>query len=152
MAIGSAALVAALSSHAQTTGLFDQVNTHEVKNAPGNGVYVEIWVSSISPLLSSGLASTSLRIEFNVRIRINMVQEPQDDIDTNLMNATDVLMDAYSGDFDLGVSNVRCVDLLGQSGSPLQAASAYLEHDKKIYRVMDITLPILLNDVWTQVT
>jgi hypothetical protein len=59
-------------------------------------------------------------------------------------------MAAYSGDFELG-GNVRNVDLLGQASEGLTAQAGYLEQDGKLYRVMTINLPLIVNDVWNQV-
>lgn len=150
MSLNTTAILSAIESHALALGLFESVNTHEPKNAPGNGLRVAIWCDRIEPALSSGLQQTSARVVFNVRIYSNMLQEPQDAIDPNIATAVDGLMAAYSGDFDLG-GNVRNVDLLGMAGPPLQAQAGYLEQDGKMFRVMTITLPLIVNDVWSQV-
>jgi hypothetical protein len=150
MSLNTAATLDAIASHAMATGRFDRVNTHEPKNAPGNGLSVAIWVDSITPT-QSGLAATTARVVYNVRVYTSMLSEPQDAIDPNLIEAADVLLEAYSGDFSLG-GNVRNVDLLGASGPPLSAQAGYLSQDNKVYRVMTITLPLILNDAWTQVT
>ncbi len=142
------ALYDAVVSHALALGQFEQVNTHEPKNAPGNGLQCAVWVQEIGPT-SSGLASTSARVEFSVRIYSNMLQEPQDLIDPHIFLAVDALLTAYSGDFSLG-GTVRTVDLAGMSGNPLRAVAGYLDIDQKMYRIMTITLPVLLNEAWTQ--
>src|SRR5258707_10301780 len=59
-----------VTSHAASLGLFDsQVDTHEPKNAPGNGLWCAIWVQGIGPIPSSGLASVSGRGELRARLR-----------------------------------------------------------------------------------
>ena len=58
-------------------------------------------------------------------------------------------MTASSGDLDLG-EEVRCVDLLGQTGRALSAQAGYLEQDSKLFRVVVITLPLIVNDLWDQ--
>ncbi len=142
------ALYDAVVSHALTLGQFEQVNTHEPKNAPGNGLDCAVWVQEIGPT-SSGLAATSARVEFSVRIYSNMIQEPQDLIDPNIFKAVDALLTAYSGDFTLG-GTVRAVDLSGMGGNPLKAVAGYLGVDNKLFRIMTVTLPVLINDAWTQ--
>jgi len=148
MSLNTLNILNALQSHAQATGLFDRVNTHEPKNAPGNGLTVAIWVDTIIPY-SSGLDSTSVTTTFTARIFLGMLTEPQDSIDPSIVDAADVLITAYSGDFELG-SQARCIDLLGESGTALFAKSGYLTIDNKMYRVMDITIPVIINNVWTQ--
>lgn len=142
----------AVESHAMALGVFERVNTHEPKNAPGSGMSAFIWVNDIRPAQGgSGLNATSVLLTLNVRVQDSMLQEPQDFIDPQMLTAVDALMAAYSGDFDLGVDEVRNVDLLGTYGTGgLSARAGYLEHDKKMFRVMVVNLPIVLNDVWAQ--
>lgn len=137
-------------THALTSGYFERVNSHEPKNAPGNGISAAIWARSLVPAKSSGLAATSGLLVFSIRITGNMLAEPQDDIDANLLDATSGLMNLYSGDFELG-GNVRSVDLLGMAGVPMSMEAGYLNQDGKMLRAMVITLPLIINDVWSQV-
>lgn len=140
-----------LVSHALTLGIFERVNQHEPKNAPGNGLTAAVWVDDIGPARGqSGLSSTTARVVCVVRLYTSMLQEPQDAIDPNLVDAVDALMAAYSGDFELG-GNVRCIDLLGGlGGTPLAARAGHITVDQKAYRVMTITVPLIINDAWNQ--
>lgn len=147
--LDTASLFSKVESHALSLGLFERVNTSEPKNAPGHGLTAAIWVQVIEPVQSSGLAATSGRVEFNLRIYTNMLSEPQDAIDPNMTAAVDTLMDAYSGDFDLGAT-VRNIDLLGAHGTALRAQAGYINQDGKLYRVMTVTLPVIINDIWNQ--
>jgi len=148
--IDIAALLAAATSHAQSLGVFDRVNGHEPKVAPGNGLTAAVWVQTVAPIRSSGLNSTSICMVFNVRIYTSMLQEPQDSIDPAMVGALDLLMAAYSGDFTLG-GLIRSVDLLGANGVSLAAQAGYVEQDKRLFRVYTVTLPLLINDAWEQV-
>ena len=140
-----------LESHAMATGRFDAVNTHEPKSAPGNGVYCSIWSQTIKPVRTSGLAATSALVVFNARVYVSFTQQPFDAIDPNVMAATVEFMGVLSGDFELGgADNVREIDLLGANGLPLAAAAGYVEIDRKMFRVMTITIPIVINDIWVQ--
>ena len=153
MAFGAAAvqgLFDAAQTHAQTLGLFDRVNTHEPKNAPGRGVSASIWVQSIAPVArATGLAATSGRVELHVRVYASMLKEPQDAIDPEILSAVSALIAEYSGNFTLG-GTVRDVDLLGAHGTPLSAQAGYLNQDGKFFRVMVITLPVIISDIWGQ--
>lgn len=153
MSFNSAAVIdlfSALVSHAQLTGIFESVSSHEPKNAPLNGLTCALWVQSIDPVLSSGLDQTSGRVTFNVRIYENMFSEPQDQIDIDVLAATCLLMNEYSGNFTLG-GTVREIDLLGDNGDSLSAKAGFLNHDNRLFRVMDITLPVIINDMFGQV-
>ncbi len=152
--INSQALVDLLCSHAATLGHFETVNSHEPKNAPGNGLHAAVWVDSIAPARGqSGLNITSALVVMNVRLYSSMIAEPQDMIDPNLMDAADALIAAYTGDFTLG-GLARNIDLLGTASgnrAPLGAQAGYLEQDKKIFRIFTLTVPLIVNDAWEQV-
>lgn len=151
MAIQSQDLVDRLASHAMSTALFDRVNAHEPKNKPGRGLTCAIWIDRIEPARGrSGLTATDARVVFNVRVYTNMLQNPQDAIDPSVMNAVDLLFEAYSGDFQLGDTS-RFIDLLSATqGHPLFAQSGYINIDNMVYRVMTITVPVIVENAWTQ--
>ena len=150
MAVDVTGILGKIVDHASSSGYFDRVNTHEPKSAPGNGVSCVIWVQRIAPVpAGSGLQATTGLLEFSVRVMTNMISEPMDEIDPNIIRAVDHLLGAYSGDFELG-GEVRNVDLLGQAGTPMSAQAGYINIDHKLYRVMTITLPLIVNDLWAQ--
>lgn len=150
MSLNTAGLFSALSSHAQTLGVFDRVDGHEPMNAPGRGLTCAFWFVRLSPFpAGSGLAATSGLVVFTARIyKPNTL--PQDTVDPDVLHAADLLLGAYSGDFELG-GLVRNVDLLGQSGQQLSAAAGWLQIDASTtYRTVDITIPLVVNDLWSQ--
>lgn len=148
--MNTAGIFDALVSHGMASGLFERVNQHEPKNAPGNGLTMAVWLDRIAPASgSSGLNTTTGLLLFSVRVYSNMVADPQDDIDPALLNAIDILFSAYSGDFELG-GMVEYVDLLGRHGAPLSATFGYVPIDNKMYRVGTITVPLVVADLWSQ--
>lgn len=150
MSINAASIMDKMQSHAMALGVFERVNLHEPKNAPGSGLSAAIWIDYVGPApANSGLTATSSLLVFNIRIYSSMLAEPQDYIDPNVIDAVDLLMGAYSGDFELG-SSVAWIDLLGQSGRRMEAQAGYINQDGKMFRIMTITLPVALNDVWSQ--
>jgi len=150
VSIDTQGIIDAVVSHAAASGRLERVNGHEPKNAPGNGVTAAVWVQRLAPVaLASGLAATSALLVANVRLYAPLLQEPLDAIDPNLVGAVDALMAAYSGDFTLG-GLVRNIDLLGSHGTPLSAEAGYLEQDRKMFRVMTLAVPLVINDAWTQ--
>jgi regulator of RNase E activity RraA len=78
-----------------------------------------------------------------------MLQEPQDAIDPQVCDAADDFMGRVSGGFTLN-GLVRDVDLLGEYGTGLSAQAGYIRVQQSEYRCMTITIPLLVNDVWTQ--
>lgn len=150
MSLDTAGLVAAIQSHADTTALFERVTVGEPKNAPGNGLSVAVFFSDVHPLAAaSGLASATVRVAFTVRVMKPMLSQPYGDIDPDILTATDGLMRAYVGAFTLD-GEVRNIDVFGQHGTSLSASSGYVTIDKVMYRVVDITLPMIVNDLWNE--
>lgn len=150
MALDTTAIIAAIESHAAASGWFEKVNGHEPKSAPATvGLSCAVWLDSIGPVRTSGLTITSGLMVFNIRLYTSMLSDPPDAIDPNMAAAVDALFTAYSGDFELG-GLVRDVDLFGANGTPMSARAGYLNQDGKLYRVMTITLPCVVNDLWTQ--
>lgn len=151
MAINSKDLVDRLASHAMTLGLFDRVNQHEPKSKPGRGLTCALWIDRIEPARGrSGLTATDARVVFNVRVYTSMLQNPQDMIDPNVMEAMDKLFEAYTGDFQLGDEN-RFIDVLGMTqGHPLFCQSGYINIDNMVFRVLTATVPVIVTGAWEQ--
>jgi hypothetical protein len=138
-----------LTSHAQALGVFGQVLAHEPVSAPGSGLTFAVWLGDIGPAQgSSGLNSTSARVTFNGRVYLPADTEPMDDVDLAIGGAAASVIGAYSSDFTLG-GTVRNVDLLGE-GDALRARLGYLQLGSTTYRIATITIPTIINDVWTQ--
>lgn len=151
MALDASAILDAIVSHAQANGKFERVLAHEPKNAPGNGLSAAVWAGDILPIARvSGLDKTSALLSFSVRVYMNMLYEPQDDIDRVLLDAVGSLMNDYTGEFTLAGA-ASWIDLVGMYSQGMLSRAGYLELDKTLYRVMTITLPVVVADVWTQV-
>jgi hypothetical protein len=139
----------AVVTHAMASGHFERVNQHEPENAPGRGLTCAVWADRVTPVRSSGLKSLSTLLVFNVRLFTSMQSDPADAIDPHMLSAVDALGTAYSGDFTLG-GLVRQVDLLGAHGTPFDVRAGYLSQDGTLYRVMTISLPVIVNDLWEE--
>jgi hypothetical protein len=150
MSIDVNSIVNGVISHTAASGWFDRVQGHEVVNAPGHGLTAAVWIQRMGPLgMASGLSVTSGRLVLMQRLYQNALSEPRDAIDPNLILAADALFTAYSGDFDLG-GTIRNVDLLGAHGIALEGEAGYLDVSGKMFRIFDITIPLIINDLWTQ--
>ena len=151
MALDITTIRAQLTSHAQALGVFTQVLGHEPVSAPGSGLTYAVWLGEIAPApANSGLNTTTARVVFNGRIYLPADTEPMDDVDVSLTGAVDLLIGAYTGDFQLG-GTVRNLDLLGATGDSLRALYRYLQLDSVTYRTANLNLPMIVNNVWTQV-
>ena len=145
----------AVVSEALASGWFERVNGHEPTNKPGHGLTCAVWIQAgpdpLAGQAGSGLATSSALITFNVRVYTPMTAEPRDEIDPNVAKAVSNLMRRWHDNYDFGLHPlVRNVDLLGQSGTRLASRAGYVEQSGSLCRVMTITLPVIVNDVWPQ--
>lgn len=149
------AIYDALVSHAQALGIFDQVNDAELTAPPGSGVVCAIMLGDLAPARAgSGLAATSGRLEFQARVYAPRLSQTPGAVDRLILGATCTLLAAYSGDFELDLAPdglVREIDLLGAYGTPLSATAQWLmAGGDSPTRVMTISLPLIINDMWGQ--
>lgn len=138
-------------SHAASLGIFRSVNQHQPKGAPGTGLRYVVWVQSIEPIaLASGLDATSGYVVLEGWILGNALEKPEDGLDPRILTAATTLLGAYTGDFNFGAT-VRNIDLLGMYGRKLEAQAGRVTIGSVTYRVMTVTIPIVVNDMWVQV-
>lgn len=153
MPIDYLALSDAIAGKLSGTGQFLSVTKHDWRAAPSEpGLVAAVIGQSITPMISSGLASVSMRLEVIVRILLPGGLEPQDLIDFALIGAADAVMGAMINDTKLGFTDgsVRCVDIFGADGEPLRATCGWVDIGQTQYRMCDVFIPILLNDVHTE--
>ncbi len=146
------ALLAALVSKAKGIGAFRTLMTHEPKSAPATLPALAVWWMAIAPYPpGSGLAAVSGVVTFAARIyEAKMLEKPEDNIDKRLLAHTAQLMNVLSGSFTL-TGNARNIDLQGAAGQPLAAASGFIMHENTLFRVAQVTIPIIVNDLWQEV-
>lgn len=150
MAIDTLAILQALQSHAAATGHLERFELHEPIRAPDADLTWAVWIQSVTPVPArSGLQTTSVRIVATARF-YQGTQTERDSIDPRIMAAADALLAAYNGDFTLD-GLIAEIDILGAYDIPLNAQAGYVTYpDGTTYRVFDLTIPMVLNDVWTQ--
>lgn len=156
MALDQAAISAvynAVLSHVHASGEFGAVNGHEAASAPPAGApTASVWAAYLGPGPGSGLASTDALLVVNVRVYSPvMVQtrEQADAMDPRLLAACSAVIGRLEGDLDLG-GNARCVDVRGMSGRRLEAQAGYIEVGGKLCRILDLTVPVIINEAWVE--
>jgi hypothetical protein len=140
------ALFHAVESHAMTLGIFPGgVNIHE-SAAPPEKPACSFWLGPGAPYQQgSGLASTAARVTILARIFSSRMQRPLDGIDPAVLNSTFTLVGEYNASFTLG-GLIRNVDVMSVRWTP-----GYLEYaGGQGWRVVEVTLPVIINDLWTQ--
>ena len=157
--LGFTALRDALVSEVQELGYVDRVlewdpagaasKSFEPINDPGYGLTAAVWVQDVTPYPDmSGMNTTSARVLFMVKF-YRFVTPPLDVMDPDLINVCDDLMDKLNGNFTLD-GQVAFVDLLGAAGVPVGVTAGFDDEDENVYRVTQMTVPLVVADVYTQ--
>jgi hypothetical protein len=142
-------LIDAVASYAMQTGEFENpVPTHEPKSRPGFGMTCSVFVAGIEPVgEASGLNSVSGLVLMTARVQTPFLQHPADQIDGNVLRAGGAVMALFAGGFTLG-GIVRNVDIFGAHGQKMRGQLGYVTQDSTIYRINDVTIPLVVNDLW----
>lgn len=149
------AMQQALASHAAKLAQFDsQIGLHEPRVRPTSDLHAALWLNGITPIRASGLNTVSARVEWLFRMYTSGEQEPQDEIDAKVLTATDRFVSSLCGDFDLDDQLtdglVRMIDIFGGYGIGLNAAAGWARWSDGVSRVVTITIPVIVNDVWSE--
>lgn len=153
-----AALYDSLVDMAKRSGLFDGGTAdHESRNTPER-LSCEVLMGPLKAVgRASGLNASSARQEFTVRVRGPRMAEPDGATDRAILYAAVYMMTAIHQDLDLDEVNnlvpgfVRNVDVLGSAGDPIGMTPGWLNQSGAPYRVAEITVGIILNNVFPQV-
>jgi len=142
-AAAATALFSALTSALKQLAAFQQVDVGEPVSPPGNRLYCSLMLGPVRPA-SSGLSATSGEVTFLIRIWSKAQQRPLEKIDPEILAAAAAVMGKLSGQFTLA-GTVRNINLMTMSGLP-----GWIEFEGEPYRVMEITVPIVINDMFSQ--
>lgn len=126
------------------------VIAHEPLSAPdAQGVVACVFpTGAAAPLAeSSGLAAADARLPVMIRLLRNALAEPQDERETDLMDAYDRVMGALLASLTLN-GTVRAIDVLGESGEALAGTWGYATIDRTVFRLIDIELALMINNAW----
>jgi hypothetical protein len=148
MTMDSKAIMNRLVSYGQRCAMFTTVLGHEPKSAPAvdrEAVTLALFSGPIGHA-RSGFASTSLRWEIGGRIYLSAFTEPADDIDPLVVDATTAYLAFLCAHYSLD-GLIANVDIRGADGDPLLATPGYIEQDSKVFRAMELRIPLIINDV-----
>jgi len=127
-----------------TNGYFTHVQIGEPKSPPGQRFTGALFMNAVN---TWGTLSTLCAVYIvTLRIYDNMTQEPQEDVEIEMAILVDQIMDDIAGEFDLGAT-IQAVDMLGMKGTPLGVKWGYVDVSGTMYRIADITIPLIVNDV-----
>ena len=127
------------------SGYFPKAAIGEPKQPPQEETSAAVFmnrVSTIRVFANGGLSEVHL---VTVRVYRNMLAEPQQDIELDLARLISSDSSDLVGDFTMGGA-VMALDVAGMHGTPYGATWGYLDVGGKMYRIVDILAPFIVND------
>ena len=123
---------------------------HEPVSAPAAVPCVALWAGPIEPVGAvSGLSEVSGRLTVMGRLYGARAERMDDKAEALLLSLTSSLLGAFAGAFTLG-GDAMFVDLLGAYGQKLTAVPGYLRQDEAFFRASELTVPIIIDPLWTE--
>ena len=114
----------------------------EPKAPPGTRFTAAVFMDSVH---IPGTVLDALEEVHVVQLRVydNMMREPQEDVELEMSIVLSDLMSDMAGDFDLG-GTVRAIDFAGMYGTAMGARWGYLDVGGIMFRIADVTVPLIL--------
>ena len=138
-------------THLLASGYAGQALILEPKSPPsGAGITCALWMTSTGVVQIMAGRNTVEVHTVNVRLYRNMLSEPQEAIELELAQAASELLADFIGEYDLG-ANIRNVDVAGQFGTPIGTQWGYVQISGVMFRIVDITLPLVVDGSATAV-
>lgn len=129
-----------IQSWLASSGDFPETRIGEPKAPSSAPISAAIFMDRAAVVGSTLVDTIELHV-VTVRLYTNMLEEPQEDIEIVMSQKLNRLVSNLLGDFTLGTS-IRNVDAMGKHGTPLGATWGYLDLSGKMYRVVDVTVPL----------
>lgn len=143
-------IIEAVQSRALSTGHHSSVlGAEPLAAAKIEGLALAVWVDGMAILPGRGLASASVLLSLYLRTYDAALTEYRDDIDPRMMSAVADLFELFVGGFTLD-GFVCKIDIKGEYGNPLSTSAGHLTLDRKIFRIYDVIVPLVVDDLWTE--
>ena len=147
MAFDIATTLHAMETYVQKTGLFQTVQIGEPKSPVGQGFHAAIFMNSVSITMVYAGGDTRENHIVTLRVYRDMLAEntdPQLNLESEIAVVLSKLMEGLLGDTDLE-STVMTIDAAGMDGGNMAASFGYTDVGGSMYRVADITVPLIVN-------
>lgn len=135
-------------SFLQKRGEYSFVQIGEPKSPPRGDLAAAVFVSDAS-VVGVTLQTTIEIHELTIRLYRNMMEEPEEDNELRISQAVTGIVSDLLGDYDLGAS-VRNI-AVGEYGRTISATYGYLDVGGTMYRMVDISVPLVVDGSATPV-
>lgn len=127
------------------SGYFGKVQIGEPKQPPQEALSAAVFMNRVTTVLVFANGGTREVHVVTMRMYRDMLAEPQADIELGLAKAVSSVSSDLLGDFELG-AKIMAVDVAGMHGTPYGATWGYLDLSGKMYRIVDILMPFIVDD------
>tara|TARA_Y100000310_G_scaffold326348_1_gene391138 strand:+ start:2279 stop:2734 length:456 start_codon:yes stop_codon:yes gene_type:complete len=145
MAFAIKSTLQAVETFLKASGYFQTVYVGEPKQPiKAEKVSAAIFMANVA-VTKLTLNSTIERHQVTVRIYRDALAEPQADTEYMLAEVVQKIVEDLAGDYDLGAT-IRAIDFAGMEGAGLRTDWGYLDIGGSMYRIADISLPLVVDD------
>ena len=145
MAFDASNTLDVVAGHLLASGFLRDVMIGEPKSPPsGDQLTASVFLNSIS-VAEVTLGTTIESHVLTLRIFRNMLAEPTETMEKEFAKAVSSILSDIIGEFDLGGS-VRSIDVAGIYGPSIAVSYGYLDLGGTMFRIADITLPVIVDD------
>ena len=137
----------AMKTYVQNLGLFQTIQIGEPKQSPGQGLHACIFMNAVSISMIYAGGDTRESHVVTLRVYKDMLSEQTDslnNLESEVASSVSQLMENMLGDTDLE-STVMSIDAAGMDGTSMSTSFGYVDVSGVMYRVADITVPVIVN-------
>ena len=134
-----------IESKIAASGQVRQTQVGEPKSPPSTLPAAAIFMDSVRIYKMTVDGGTGEVHAVNIRIYADMLAEPQEWNEYGLAEVAENLINKLLTDADLN-SKIMTIDAAGMAGQGLEMRWGYLDVSGKMHRIVDIGLPLLVND------
>lgn len=132
----------AMRSHLMATGRFTDVRIGEPKDPPAN--FTAALMSDEADVPETTLSANVDRYAFVIRVYANM-RDNEEQIELRLLDIYDETEAELFGEFDLG-GTIRSIDATGYRGTWGYQSIGRTDGTGIMYRILDIRVPVIVDD------
>ena len=148
MAFAIKTTLESLQGYLAASGYFHDVQIGEPKQPPAGRLAAAIYMSAVNVVLVFANGGTRENHQVMVRIYLNMLSQPEADIETQIAEVVSKVTSDLIGDADQR-GTVMSIDVAGMHGPALNIRWGHVDVGGTMYRVADMMVPFIVDDSGT---
>jgi len=137
-----------IQGYLAASGYFHDVQIGEPKQPPAGELAAAIYMSSVNVVLIFANGGTRENHQVMVRIYLNMLSLPEEDIEIRMAEVVSKVTSDLIGDADQR-GTVMTIDVGGMHGPALNIRWGHVDVGGTMYRVADMLVPVIVDDSGT---